>query len=271
MEKYLVELFIASAQEQTRTPGWLLRLYLALFSPPLGKTLRLDMVKDLIRNYDFHGKRVLDVGCGIGDLSFLLAKRGATVVGVELDGKKVADAKKIAQNWKFHDLTFIAGDVTKMDQMSLGQFDAIFCLAIMEHIQDDVTLLQQIQSMLKPGGMFVMEVPSARRKTIPDIERADGHMRPGYFFEQVPELLHGTGLSVKATRTMDPCGLVYYWCVFSRLLPNPKVQRWAFVTLAPLFIALIRLTSHFIHRVGAELCFLAINEQANQPAESVSK
>ena len=125
MEKYLVDLFVASAQEQMRAPKALLRLYLSLFSPPLGKTLRLDMVKDMLTGQDLHGKRVLDVGCGIGDLSFLLAQRGAEVIGVELDEQKVARASSIARKWHFTGLRFLATDVTKLDQMSLGQFDAI--------------------------------------------------------------------------------------------------------------------------------------------------
>ncbi len=54
MEKYLVDLFVASAQEQMRAPKALLRLYLSLFSPPLGKTLRLDMVKDMLTGQDLH-------------------------------------------------------------------------------------------------------------------------------------------------------------------------------------------------------------------------
>ncbi len=267
MEKYLVDLFVASAQEQTHAPRWLLRLYLLLFNPPLGKTLRLDMVKSLIQGQDFRGKRVLDVGCGIGDLAFLLTARGANVVGVELDAKKVASAKDIAQRWGFNKLHFLTGDVTQLDQMNLGQFDAIFCLALLEHIEDDVTLLAQMQSLLKADGLFLMEVPSARRKTIPAIEAADGHMRPGYICEDVPQLLSRAGLRLQAKRTMDPCGLIYYWCVIARLLPNPKVQRWIFVTIAPLFIALIRLTSHLIHRVGAELCFLAVKDTSLESAK----
>lgn len=258
MEKYLVDLFVTSAQEQMRAPKILLKAYLALFSPPLGKTLRLDMVKDLLVGQDLRGKRVLDVGCGIGDLSFILAERGAEVIGVELDPQKVRRATSIANKWHFSGLTFLAADVTKLDQMSLGQFDAIFCVALLEHIQDDVALLRVMQSMLRSGGIFVLEVPSARRRTIPEVEAADGHMRPGYKFEEAPHLLASAGLRVIYQRTMDPLGLNYFWFVFSRFLPWKKAQRWLFALLAPFFIFFIRLTSAFIKRPGAELCFLAI-------------
>jgi SAM-dependent methyltransferase len=260
MEQYIVDLFVTSAREQVCAPAWLLRLYLSIFSPPLGKTLRLDMVKSLLSNQHLEGKRVLDVGCGIGDLSFILSAHGAQVTGIELDPQKVARASSIAQRWHFERLRFLVGDVRKLDQMNLGQFDAIFCIALLEHVQDDVTLLRQLQAMLRPGGIFVLEVPSALRKTIAEVEAADGHVRAGYIFEDVPALLEHAGFSVKKRCSMDPLGLTYYWFVCSRLIPIRIVQRWLFAALGPLFIALIRLTSALIKRPGYELCFLAVKE-----------
>lgn len=257
MEKYLVDLFAESIQERTNAPEWLVRLYLSLFSPPLGKTLRVGMVKELLRGHDLRGKRVLDVGCGIGDLSFLLADAGADVIGIELDPQKVACANRVARNWHFTRLRFVAGDVTRLDQTKLGQFDVICCIALLEHIQDDITLLLHLQSMLRPDGVFLLEVPSAHRKTIPEVEKADGHMRPGYIFEEVPGLLKKTGFKVISSKTMDSLGLIYHWCLWSRIVPNPQVQPWLFAALGPLFLPLIRLTSAFVKSPGSELCFLA--------------
>jgi len=262
MEKYLVDLFVAAAKEQKRGPIWMVRLYLSLFSPPMGKTLRLEMVKHLLRDQDLRSKRVLDVGCGLGDLSFGLAARGANVIGVELDPKKVASANRIAQSWHFEKLHFLQGDVAKIDQMNLGQFDAIFCLALLEHVQDDIGLLQQLQQMLCPGGLFILEVPSAKRKTIAEIEAADGHVRPGYIFEEVPVLLARAGLQVVKQRTMDPLGLKYFWSIYSRLTPGTEARRWLYFVLAPLFIPAIRLTSALVKRPGYELCFLAVKDRS---------
>lgn len=262
MEKYLIDLFVESAQRQRLpAPEWMLRLYLSTFSAPLGKTLRIDMVKDLLRGRQLRGKRVLDIGCGIGDLSFMLAAQGATAVGVELDAQKVASANKIAERWHFEGLRFLAGDATNVEGMNLGQFDLIFCLALLEHIQDDVSLLGQLERMLRPGGAFVIEVPSAARRTIPEIEAADGHVRPGYLFADMPRLLEQSGFHVVNQRTMDPLGLNYYWCKWS--MPGSSAQRWLFTALAPIFIPLIRLTSALINRPGCELCFLAVKDSAN--------
>lgn len=261
MEKYMLDLFAENIQAQRQIPAWMVRLYLSFFHPPLGKTLRLDMVKDVLQGYRFAGKRVLDVGCGIGDLSFLLAARGAEVVGVELDEEKVERAAAIAQRWNFQQLRFVAGDVMRLDQMGLGQFDVITCIALLEHIQQDEDLLTQMLSLLRPGGLLVVEVPSATRKTIPEVEAADGHVRPGYFSDQLGTLLKRVGFRVKKRRTLDPLGLNYYWFRISRLMPGTKARLWLFAALGPLFLTLIRLTSALFRGPGAELCFLAVADK----------
>lgn len=270
MKPYLLDLFIAASKERTRTPDWIIRLYLSIFEPPLGKTLRLDMVNALLRQRgcDSRGKRVLDVGCGIGDLGFVLVERGAHVIGVDLDARKVDHANQIARKWGFPEekLQFIAGDVTELEHMNLGQFDAIFCLALLEHVQDDIGLLRQMHRMLRSDGFLMVEVPSATRKTIPEVEAENGHVRPGYFFKEVPRLLARTGFRVTASRTVDPLGLRYHWCVFSRILPECTARGQLIAILAPLFIPLIRLTSAIVKRpeAGAELCFLAAKAQIPQ-------
>ncbi|HLZ62834.1 MAG TPA: methyltransferase domain-containing protein [Ktedonosporobacter sp.] len=265
MKPYLLDLYTASALDTYNLPAWIIRLYLSLFEPPLGKTLRLDLVNALLKqhNYDLKGKRILDVGCGIGDLSFIFAAQGAHVVGVELNGVKIEHAKDIARKWNFPEehLTFVDGDVMTLEQMDLGQFDAIFCLALLEHVQEDQLLLEQLHRMLRPGGFLMLEVPSTTRKTIPEVEAEDGHVRTGYSFEEMPAFLAQFGFRVLAKRSMDSLGLTYQWCAASRILPGHTARGPLFCILAPLFIPLIRLTTALVKRPGYELCFFATREE----------
>lgn len=267
MKSYLLDLYTASALDTYSLPPWLIRLYLSLFEPPLGKTLRLDFIPPLLKlqDYDPKGKRILDVGCGIGDLSFRLAARGATVVGVELNEAKVAHAREVARKWNFSEdrLKFIAADVMKMESLDLGQFDAVFCFALLEHVQDDQSLLKQMHRMLRPSGLLMLEVPSMTRKTIPEVEAEDGHMRAGYSFEEMPAFLAKFGFRTVAKQSLDPFGLIYYWCAISRILPGHTARGPLFSILAPLFIPLIRLTSALVKRPGGELCFLSIKENVD--------
>jgi|SRR5690348_7467493 len=263
MEPYLADLFVASAHDQRlRAPGWLLRVYLHLFGPPLMKPLRVRMAERLVKRCDWRGARVLDVGCGIGDLGFRLAARGAEVVGVELDAAKVAYAARVRDNWGFRNLRFIAADATHIERLGLGRFDAAFCLAVLEHVEDDIGLLRQVAALLRPGGLLVLEVPNAARRTIPEVEASDGHARPGYHPWKVEVLLAAAGLRLVSSCSLDPLGLSYYWWRCS--LPGSRVDRWLYTALAPLFQALIRVTSAVIKRPGSELCFLATHDSVGE-------
>ena len=261
MEPYLADLFVASAHDQRlRAPEWLLRAYLHLFGPPLMKPLRVRMAERMVKGRDWRGARVLDVGCGIGDLGFRLAARGADVVGVELDAAKVAYASHVRDRWGFRNLRFIAADATRIEHLGLGRFDAAFCLAVLEHVEDDAGLLRQVAARLRPGGLFVLEVPSAARRTILEVEAADGHARPGYHAGDIEALLAAAGLRLVSACSLDPLGLNYYWWRCS--LPGSRIDRWLYTALAPLFQTLIRLTSAVVRRQGSELCFLAIRDEA---------
>jgi SAM-dependent methyltransferase len=58
---------------------------------------------------------VLDVGCGVGDNSLELAARGYDVVGIDLSQTAIASAKEDAEERGLDSVTFLQGDVTKMD------------------------------------------------------------------------------------------------------------------------------------------------------------
>ena len=62
-----------------------------------------------------HRLPVLDVGCGVGDNSLELAARGFDVVGIDLSQTAVAAAKQTAEERGLDSVTFIQGDVTKLD------------------------------------------------------------------------------------------------------------------------------------------------------------
>lgn len=81
------------------------------------------------------GKKALDLGCGGGQFSIWLAKRGARVWGVDLDEKKVAAARLYAKKEKVDDRTsFLRGDVCEID---IGErFDLIVAKDIIEHVDD---------------------------------------------------------------------------------------------------------------------------------------
>src|ERR1700758_2860594 len=81
------------------------------------------------------GTRVLDVGCGVGRWSRLLAARGARVTGVDLSPTMIAEAERRAAASGLGDrCQFMVQDSATLEID--GSFDLIVCVTVLQHILD---------------------------------------------------------------------------------------------------------------------------------------
>ena len=95
--------------------------------------------------------RVLDIGCGTGDITFLLAELAGSkgqVIGVDPDKERLEVARR---NNKFTNLTFVEGDSATFPD---DQYDLIFCHYATDLIKDKETLYRRVYKNLRPGGQF---------------------------------------------------------------------------------------------------------------------
>lgn len=97
------------------------------------------------------GERILDLGCGTGDLTAQIAASGAQVVGLDASEAMLAAARK-----KYPALTFLHGDATKLPTPEQA-FDAVFSNAVLHWIPDLTPVAQGLARVLRPGGRFVAE------------------------------------------------------------------------------------------------------------------
>lgn len=110
------------------------------------------------------GSTVLDVGCGPGRHSVELARRGYDVTGVDLAEIFIRDAVHRAQAEDL-DVTFIHGDARELiDLVDGASFDLVMSLcqgAFGLLGGDDDTILDQMASLVAPGGWLVLTAFSA--------------------------------------------------------------------------------------------------------------
>lgn len=96
------------------------------------------------------GEKVLDLGCGRGELSAQIAASGAAVVGLDASAPMLDKARQA-----FPDLRFEMGDGAEFDLG--GDFDAVFSNATLHWIPDHIGVARCVSRALKSGGRFVGE------------------------------------------------------------------------------------------------------------------
>jgi len=139
---------------------------------------------------------VLDVGCGNGSVSRDVAKKAKYVVGIDIDGNKIKDAKN---NFLLDNIEYICGDI--INQSFKQKFDVVILSNVLEHIEDRIGLLKKIKEM---GDKFLIRVPMINRSWIVlykkelGIEyRSDCTHRIEYTMEDFTGELEKTGLKIK--------------------------------------------------------------------------
>lgn len=113
------------------------------------------------------GKRVLDLGCGIGRLSVAMVRRGATVIGV--DSNEVM-LQKGRERFGRSGICFIHAEAADLP-LSAASVDAALAVMVLQHVLDDsqfVRALNEIARVVRPGGrvLIVDGTASARYQPI---------------------------------------------------------------------------------------------------------
>lgn len=104
------------------------------------------------------GLKVIDAGCGGGDVTFALARHVGPqghVTGIDLDLEKLKAAHTAAEAQGLSHVRFEASDVTK--NWPAADADLVYGRFILTHLKQPQDLLAQAMAALKPGGMILIE------------------------------------------------------------------------------------------------------------------
>jgi SAM-dependent methyltransferase len=118
-------------------------------------TVRYLLVRDHVK-----GKRVLDVGCGQGFGSQMIAKWGAAhVTGVDIAPYAIEVARSLFSD---ENVQYLVGDATELGDVLYDErpFDLIVCFETIEHVSDTARLLEQITKLRATNSTVVISCPN---------------------------------------------------------------------------------------------------------------
>lgn len=95
---------------------------------------------------------VLEIGCGDGYGAKILAPFSKSYTAI--------DKFKTENKYNLKDVNFIQMEVPHLTGLPENKFDVVISFQLIEHIEDDITLLSEIYRVLKPGGKFICTTPN---------------------------------------------------------------------------------------------------------------
>ena len=96
--------------------------------------------------------RIIDVGCGPGQVASLLRDRGFVhYIGLDFSGTSVAMARDACPSFEF-----VQADVTSTEALAKLEYDWVLALELLEHLDDDLSVLMKVRS----GAHLIATVPN---------------------------------------------------------------------------------------------------------------
>lgn len=146
---------------------------------------------------------LLDVGCGVGTLTFYLKKYVKFAVGIDISSRAIEICNYAKKNSSLSGILFKQGILKR----GKSNFDFILCSEVIEHIEDDREFLQILLSNLKEGGVLFLTTPSKENFLFKlgfykKFDEEVGHYRR-YRQDELVSLLENSGFVVDLVRSVE--------------------------------------------------------------------
>lgn len=188
--------------------------------------------EDLIELLDpRRGEKILDLGCGSGQLTAKIAERGAEVTGLDRSAEMIAEASR-----NFPLLKFEIGDAANFE--AGDRFDAVFSNAALHWVKDADGAAASVARALRPGGRFVLEMGGKgnTQSVLDAIHEVAGPVETPWYFPSVGEYAsllerHGFELTFatlfdRPTRVEGEDGLEDWLAMFAAaVVPSREARR----------------------------------------------
>ncbi|MEM6763323.1 MAG: class I SAM-dependent methyltransferase [Bacteroidota bacterium] len=132
----------------------------------IGNYARYKVYKDLLKEIPLReAEKILDLGCGYGEYSFMLADAlpDTQITALDVVGEKTALIDRVIHRHQKKNLTTFTG---KVDQLSETGFDFIFSVDVFEHIDPADMPFKDCMDRLAVGGHLLVKIPNKTQRTL---------------------------------------------------------------------------------------------------------
>ena len=198
-------------------------------------------IKKLIKKLEKEKKTFLlyDAGSGLCQYSDFVLSKYKHVKVVALDIKKdfletYSTSLSYERRSRF---SFYTGDLTSFS-MPLEKSDIILAVDILEHIEDDISVLKNFHKSIKDSGYLIISTPTNNNKI-----NIDEHVRNGYSINDLTNKLNISGFEVVYSEyTYGFWGRIHWRLVMYNSIRLIKISK-IFVFFLPLYLLLILIPS----------------------------
>ncbi len=201
------------------------------------------------------GKRVIEIGSGIGSISKFLAPHVEQVELTDINERYLEYLRKRFGGDPRVSVRRL--DVAAEDGRLPELADTVICSNVIEHVQDDGTALMNIRRLLLPGGKAVLIVPALKR-LYGSMDKRLGHVRR-YEKRELEQKLRKAGLKVTKIYFLNRPG-VGGWLFNGRILKRSSVPVFQSKLFDRLLPVLRRLYPEQPNQTGLSLVVVAVAE-----------
>jgi SAM-dependent methyltransferase len=155
---------------------------------------------------DWRGdERVLDIGCGAGLQTMLLARHAGHTTGIDIESAFIATARRDAGFARLRGRVDFEDRHLHAIAFPESTFDHIFSICVLEHIPEHEAILSECRRILKPGGQIHFSVDSLEGLTDPGLvesHRRQHHVVQYYRESTLKHLLVGQGYTDVSVRPL---------------------------------------------------------------------
>jgi SAM-dependent methyltransferase len=167
------------------------------------------------------GRRLLEVGCGVGTMTRYLCDR-ELVVAVDSSADNVQRVQRSLGTYP--NLVALTLDITSpVEGLSQYRLDSALCSNVLEHVADDELALRRVASVLPVGGRLVVVVP-AWSWLYGSLDVAAGHYRR-YSLPDLRAKLGRAGFVEREAWWVNSVGMLG-WFVNGRVLQRSRIPDW---------------------------------------------